>query len=246
MVLYAFKNGVTTLDDVTMNAIIASQPSSLIFDGSLFDSKTGSGVYENNLSTASFITRFTATGQTTIGRVELELTKYGTGADVKVEIRSGFVSDGTNDGTLLKSVTFPAKIFSSGFISLPIDLSGLTAGTLYWLRVNKAGDASNHIRWVGEPSTDANYPAYSRSGTSGAWATAYALHFKAYANTPGTYQLKHGIYGINGKTLLEYNADQTIAHVWRWLPSSDGSWQIAEKLVPTYDGNKMATRWEVQ
>jgi hypothetical protein len=246
MTLNAFKNGVSIIDENTMNNIFTAQSSTLIFDGDQVAAKTGSGVTENNLSLASYAARFTLTGQTTIGRIEFDHKKYGVGADVTVEIRdSTFNPNGSNDGALLKSVTFPAKIFNTGFISLPIDLSGLTAGAQYWLVIKKAGDSTNHIRWVGETAQDVSYPAYSRSGTSGAWTIGNALHFKVFSKTPGTYLLKHGIYGQNAKTLIEYDANGLITFVWRWLPAADGTWKIVEKLTPTYDVNGMATDWVV-
>lgn len=248
MTLFAARDGVTVLDEGFINSILAAQPSTLIFDGSTADAKTGTGVTDNDLSLNTYIARFTSAGQTTIGRVELELTKAGAGADLTLEIRDNtFAADGTNDGVLLKSITFPAKIFptSAAYISLPVDLSGLTAGAYYWLRVNKAGDATNRNLWRGEAAQDAAYPVYFRSGTSGAWTAGNALHFKVFANTAGTYVLKHGIWGTNGKTLIEYNANGTINYLWRWLSASDGSWMIVEKFAPTYDANNIAVRWEV-
>jgi hypothetical protein len=243
--LYSFKNGVTTLDEATLNAIISAQPSVLIFDGTIANQKTGTGVTDNGLSLNTYIARFTLTGQTTVGRVELELTKAGAGADLTLEIRDNtFNPDGTNDGTLLKQVKFPAKIFptSPAYISLPVDLSGLTAGAYYWLRVNKAGDATNKLLWRGEAAQDAAYPVYYRSGTSGAWTAGNALHFKVFANTSGTYVLKHGVTGTNGKTLIEYNANGTINYLWRWLPSSDGTFLIVDKITFSYDANGVPVR----
>jgi hypothetical protein len=243
--LYSFKNGVTTLDEATLNAIISAQPSVLIFDGTIANQKTGTGVTDNDLSLNTYIARFTLTGQTTVGRVELELTKAGAGADLTLEIRDNtFNPDGTNDGTLLKQVKFPAKIFptSPAYISLPVDLSGLTAGAYYWLRVNKAGDATNKLLWRGEAAQDAAYPVYYRSGTSGAWTAGNALHFKVFANTSGTYVLKHGVTGTNGKTLIEYNANGTIIYLWRWLPSSDGTFLIVDKITFSYDANGVPVR----
>lgn len=244
MTIWAFKNGVTTLDEATLNAIISAQPSVLLFDGAQADAKAGTGVTDNDLSLNTLIARFTLTGQTTIGRVELELTKAGVGADLTLEIRDNtFNPDGSNDGVLLKSITFPAKMFpaAAAYISLPVDLSGLTAGAYYWLRANKAGDATNRNLWRGEAAQDAAYPVYYRSGATGAWTAGNALHFKVFANTAGTYVLKHGIWGTNGKTLIEYNANGTINYIWRWLPASDGSWIIVDKVTFTYDANGVLT-----
>ena len=248
MALHAFRNGVTMLDEVNLNTLLTTQTSCLIYDGVYLDGKAGSGVYEYNLATGSFMAPFTANyGSTTVGRVELDLLKEGTGADVTLEIRStDFNPDGTNDGTLLKTISYPAKIFTSGYISLPVDLSGLTPGAYYWIKLNLGGDATNHVKWIGEASQDGNYPAYYRVATTGAWTAGNALHFRAYANNGGTYVLRHSIYGTNGMTIMEYNADATIKHIWRWLPAADGSWQIVEKLTPVYDENKMTLKWEVQ
>lgn len=248
MTLWAFRNGISVLDEQTLNAIISAQPSVLLFDGTQANACTGTGVTDNDLSLNTYIARFTLTGQTTVGRVELELTKAGVGADLTLEIRDNtFLPDGTNDGVLLKQIKFPAKIFptAAAYISLPVDLSGLTAGAYYWLRVNKAGDATNRLLWRGEPAADAAYPVYYRSGTSGAWTAGNALHFKVFAATAGTYLLKHGVWGQNGKTLLEYNANDTINYLWRWLPASDGTWQVVDKVIFTYDANGVLTRTEV-
>ena len=197
MTLYAFKNGVTVLDETTLNSLISAQPSVLIWDGTQVDAKEGSGTADNDLSLNTYITRFRLPpGQSTIGRVELELFKTGAGADLVLEIRDDtFNPDGSNDGALLKSIAFPAQIFatSATYISLPVDLSGLTPGA-YWLRVNKAGDAINHLFWRGEASQDPNYPVYYRSGP-GAWRAGNALHFRVFAATEGTYTLKHTIWG---------------------------------------------------
>lgn len=248
MALYSFKNGLTVLDETQMNSLLAAQPSVLLFDGTQADAKTGTGITDNDLSLNTFMARFTSVGQTTVGRVELELTKAGAGADLTLEIRDNtFNPGGTNDGALLKQIKFPAKIFptSAAYISLPVDLSGLTAGAYYWLRVNKAGDATNRNLWRGEAAADAAYPVYYRSGTTGAWTAGNALHFKVFANTAGTYVLKHGIWGTNGKTLIEYNANGTINYLWRWLPAGDGTFIVCDKIAFSYDANGVPVRWDI-
>lgn len=241
----------TTLDELTMNALLAAQPSSLIFDGNLFDSKGGTGTVEVvNLSTYNSAIRFTMfSSQTTIGRIELQVNKYGTAADLTLEVRSGLMMDGSTDGTLLKSIAFPAKIFTTGWISLPIDLSGLTVGAQYWIVLKKNGDSTNHLRLVGENygegTSSSDHPTWVRSGSSGAWTNDYCAHWSLYANTPGTYLLRHGIYGSNAKTLINYDANGNITEIWRWLPAADGSWMICDRMVPTLDANGMPVRWDV-
>lgn len=203
-----------------MNSIISAQSSSLIFDGDQVTASTGGGTTENNLSTSDYSTSFVLTGQTTIGRIELEIKKYGVGADLTVEIR-----ESTVDGLLKKSIKFPAKLFSTGYISLPIDLSGLTSGTTYFIILKIAGDSINHLRWIGESG-----------GTK---------HFRVFANTPGTYLLRHWIYGENGKTIINYDGNGLISEMFRWLSSSDGTMMICDRMIPQYDENNVATKWMV-
>lgn len=246
MAITAFKNGVSVLDENTLNAIISAQPSVLIFDGDRFNYNEGGGAYENDLSAASYAMKL-VNNYNTYGRIELDIRKYGAGADLILEIRNeAFNPNGSSEGTVLKSINFPAKIFSSGYISLPIDLSNINTSVNYWLILRRNGDSNNHLAWIGETTLNSSHPCYYRTGTTGAWTgTGKTPHFRLFANTPGTYTLKHGIYGVNGKTLVEYNADGTIAYIWRWLPASDGTWKIVEQLAPTYDSNGVAIKWEV-
>lgn len=219
MTINAFKNGITVFDEATMNALISAQSSSMIYDGTQVAAVTGSGVTENDLSLGDLSESFILTGQTTIGRIELELKKYGVGADLTVEIR-----ESTVNGTLRGTYKFPAKLFSTGYISLPIDLSGLTSGATYFIVLKMAGDSTNHLRWIGESGGD--------------------KHYRVFANTSGTYTLRHGVYGENGKTIVEYSGEN-IVHIWRWLPASDGTMMVCDKMTPTYDANGVATKWTV-
>ena len=240
MSLNAFEDGQTILNSANMNGLMSGQPWALIMDGDQADAKTGAGVFANDCSTAFIIARFTLTGQTTIGRVELDLSAAGAGQDLTIEIRdSAFSPNGSNDGVLLKSVTIPKKILpaAQGYLSIPIDLTGLTAGATYWLRINKIGDAVNHFHWHGEASQDASYPAYYRSGTTGAWTANNALHFKIYAETPGTETLMHAIIGTNDVTTIIYSAPDVISKIYHWCPGPSGVFVISEIATPTLDAN---------
>lgn len=241
MALWAFKNGVTVLDEATLNSLLAAQPSALIFDGNLFPTwnSDGSGVTELDLSQYHYMANFRVPAgvNNTIGRLELQTKKYGAGADLTVQIKQG--------STLLKTSVIPAKVLSNTWISIPIDLSGLTVDTVvYSLVIPKAGDSINHIRLIAESTTDGNV-AQSTDGVNWTYNQP-SFHRRWYYNSPGTYTLKHGIWGTNGKTLVEYNADGTIAYIWRWLPAGDGTFIVCDKLVPTYDANGVPVRWEVQ
>ncbi len=222
MTLNAFKDGVTVINQDNMNQLLSLQNFALIYEGTERDGKTGSGVAENNIANYSYCTRFTLTDSTEIGRVELELDQDGDGADLMLQIREGMNPSGGNDGTLLKEVVVPKEFIptSKVYWSVPIGLSGLTSGAQYWLVVVRAGDATNHLDWVGEASQDANYPAYYRAGDSGAWTANNALHFRVLSGEAG--ELIHSIYAGTGYTTVEYSGE-IISKVYRYLPPADSA-----------------------
>ena len=220
--LCAFKNDVTPFAENVMNTLLSLQDFVLIYDGTQVDAKAGAGVTENSLAEYTFVARFTATGVTEVSRLEFRIDCDGEGQDLTVQIRgSDFNPDGSNDGTVLKQVVVPKEFLPDpvGRWSVPIDLSGLTGGNYYWIVVLKAGDATNKVDWIGEASQDGSYPVYRRAGDSGAWAASNALHFRVFSGESG--ELKHGIYGENGYTTVEYDGD-LVSKVYRYLPPSDG------------------------
>jgi hypothetical protein len=221
MTLNAFKDGVTVINQDNMNQLLSLQNFALIYEGTERDSKTGSGVTENNIANYSYCARFTLTDSTEIGRVELEVDKDGIGADLIVQIRSEMDPANGNDGTLLKQVVVPKEFIPEAkrYWSVPIGLSGLTSGAQYWLVVVRAGDATNKLDWVGEASQDANYPAYYRAGDSGAWTANNALHFRVLSGESG--ELVHSIYAGTGYTTVEYSGE-IVSKVYRYLPPADG------------------------
>jgi len=219
--LYAFKDGVTVINQDNMNQLLALQDFALIYEGTERDSKTGSGVTENSIANYSYCARFTLTGSTEIGRVELELDRDGDGADLVVQIRSGMNPAAGVAGTLLKEVVVPKEFIptSKVYWSVPIGLSGLTSGGQYWLVVLRAGDSVNKLDWIGETSQDVSYPAYQRAGDSGVWTARNALHFKVFSGASG--ELKHSIYAGTGYTTVEYSGE-IVSKVYRYLPPADG------------------------
>lgn len=222
IVLNAFKDGLTILNQDNLNSLLALQPFQLIYEGGQRAAKTGSGVVENNMAEHSYCTRFILTGSTEIGRVELEIDRDGTGADLIVQIRSGMDPVNGADGALLKQVVIPKEFIpaAKAYWSVPIGLSGLTSGGAYWLVVLRAGDATNKLEWMGEASQDANYPAYQRAGDTGAWSAAYALHFCVLSGTTG--KAVHEVYGTNGHVTMTYSGDVP-AKQYFYIPPADGS-----------------------
>ncbi|MBC9785498.1 hypothetical protein H1S01_13400 [Heliobacterium chlorum] len=199
-----------------MNSLVSLQPFTLIYDGTQVDGFTGSGISEMDCSGYDWAFYFTALGVTEISRVEFELVGNGTGADVVIELRSGLVSDGSTEGELLYQMVLPKEFLpkTKAFVSIPLDSTGLVTGARYWLLVRGAGDASNHFHLIGETSSNANYPCYYRSGSSGSWAQGPSGHFKVFSGESG--ELKHGMYG-SGFTTIEYS-NEVISKVYRYLP----------------------------
>jgi len=226
MVLHAFKNGVTILNEDNLNMPLASQPFKFIYTGSQRDSKVGSGVTENSCAEYNYAARFTLTGATDIGRIDLELDKDGDGSDLTVQIRSGLTT--SSDGTLLKEVVVPKEFIPDpkGWVSIPIGLTGLTEGNQYWIVAIRAGDVSNKIDWIGESSADGSYPVYRRAANTGNWTTGRpAVHFRIFSNDPaeGQDDIMHTITGENAIATYEYDIDGLVEKIYRYIPSEDGS-----------------------
>lgn len=200
--------------------MLSLQAFQLLYEGTQRDAKTGGGVVENSVASYSFCARFTLTGSTEIGRVEIEVDKDGDGADLVVQIRSGMNPAAGVDGALKKEVVIPKEFIpaTAAYWSVPIGLSGLAADATYWLVVKQGGDAVNHLDWVGEAAQDASYPTYYRAGDTGAWTATNALHFKVYSGESG--ELVHSIYAGTGYTTVVYSGE-VVSKVYRYLPPAD-------------------------
>jgi hypothetical protein len=223
------------VDESTMNSLISLQNFVSIFTGSVVDSKTGTGVTEFTTAGFNHVIKFTMTGKTELARLELDVKKNGEGVDLIIDIKSGINVDGSSEGILLKTMCLPKEFIktTSGYISIPIDLTGLTAGGKYWICVRSGGDATNNLRLMGEATQDANYPAYKRAGTSGAWTIENSIHFKIYSGDTGN--LIHGLYD-EGYTTIEYTGE-IISKVYRYLPPIEGyAGGIRDILTYTWSG----------
>ena len=236
MPLSAAKNGVTVLDETYINSLLSLQDFVLVYEGTQRDAKTDSGTAEFDCASYDHAIRFTATGTTEVARVEFELVQHGSGADLVVEVRSGFDPAGSTDGTLLKKMTLPKEFIptSRSYWSIPIALEGLTAGAQYWLIVRGAGDATNHFHLHGETVQDANYPCYYRArGGSGAWTAENAIHFKVFSGESG--KIVHTIEGAYGVIWLTYNGDMYDT-MRMYLPDAVGGAGIRQIITFSYSG----------
>ncbi|MDD4780326.1 MAG: hypothetical protein PHT02_06960 [Tissierellia bacterium] len=242
MTLNAFKNGVTILNEDNLNAPWEMQNSILIYEGSAVDTKTGIGTTENNTNEYYHAIRITATGVTTITRIELEIAADGNGADLEVEIMDNdFNPDGSDDGIWLDGVVVPKEFLpvTAAIWYVPLYIEGLTSGNNYWLIIKRSGDSTNHFHLIGESSQDASHPVYKRIGTTGAWTASNAIHFTIYNGENADDNLIHSIIGDNLYKTYKWDGDD-LDEVYQYEPPSDGSaGGIRKKKTITYSGDNV-------
>ena len=221
-----------------INELQAQQSFKLIYEGTAIDSKTGAGTTENNVFTNYYAIRFTATGVTTMMRATLEIAADGSGQDLTVYVLdTDFNPDGSAEGTILKTITIPKEFLpaSAGTVYIPLNLTGLSAGSNYWLKIGKVGDVTNHFHLIGEASQDGSHPCYYRAGTSGAWSLNNAIHFAVYSGNTG--DLIHGIFGTNLQETYIYDTGE-LDKVYRYLPpSGSAAGGIRDIIDLTFDGD---------
>lgn len=231
----AFKDGLTVLNQTNMNELVKLQPFTLLYEGSVVGVKTGAGATENDVADNYFMISCVATGVSSISRALLKIAADGAGQDLTVDlIDSDFAADGSNDGTILKTIVIPKEHLpaSAAIVQIPLGVSGLTPGANYWLRVSKVGDTTNHFHLIGEASADALYPVWRRAGTSGVWSANNAVHFAYYSGDTGV--PVHEIYGANGYTTIEYSAGLPTRQLFYMPPADGAAGGIREILTLSY------------
>lgn len=225
--MYAIKNGVSFITQDTMNEFLQLQNFTLLYEGSWFDSYTTGGTYAHDLSTAYFAVKLPNLSSAAITRVEILVEKDsgGAGSDMTVSLMgTDFDPGGSDEGTVLCTWTIPKEFISTSatYVSIPINTAGLTtgAGVHYWLKVAKAGDATNHLHLKAYAGMDATHKSYSRAGTSGAWTEVNSINFHAIAGISGA--VYHVIYATNGLVTISYSSGK-ISRIYFYLPPSDGA-----------------------
>lgn len=226
MTLYAARSGVSIIDVATYNSLISLNSIKHIYTGSSVSGKTGAGVAEFDFASYDHCGSFVLAGVTSIGRIEFNTASDGTGADLTLEIRSGMDPASGVDGTLLKRIVIPGEFIpaTAAVFSVPVGLSGLTAGNTYWWRILKAGDATNHFHLVGETSQDGSYPAYYRAAASGNWTLENSIQFTVYSGV------------APGGTLSAVMADQAILLIERTAGYPTTLWQYIPDIAGTSGG----------
>jgi hypothetical protein len=240
MTINAFKAG-NAITAAELNNHISMQTFAMIREGTQDDGMSDAGVTEHAIASYYHMIQFaTGGGITTITRLELDLAQDGSGADLTIGIRTNaFNPDGSNDGVLLYTFTVPKEFIpaSQAFWSIPINITGLTAATTYWLEVYKAGDGTNHNHLYSKGSEkDASHKCYRRAGTSGAWTDlSDSIRFKIYYGNTG--KIYHVINGTNCKVTVEYSTGLQ-SKIYKYLPPSGATaGGIRNILTLTRDGS---------
>lgn len=225
LTLNAYKAG-GAITAAGLNALLELQDFTLIYEGSVDDSMTDAGTTEHLVADYNFAIKFTTgSGKTEATRLELDVATDGTGADLTIEIRGNdFNPDGSDEGTLLGTIVVPKEFLpaTQAYVKIPLNVTGLTAETTYWIIVKKAGDSTNHIHLYSLGSEkDTDHKCYKRAGTSGAWTDlSDSIRFKVYEGAAGV--PIHEIYATNGYVTLEYTAGVPVKQYY-YLPPSDGA-----------------------
>lgn len=128
----------------------------------------------------------TASSQTTITRIELNIKNIGGGADTTVELRTD--SAGSPSNTILFSCPLPLDFQPSttaAWISIPCNVTGLTASTKYHIVIDGTSiSTTQYCRWS-TAATSINAGLKSANGTSAWTSVATTFLFNVFNGTGG-------------------------------------------------------------
>lgn len=232
----AFVGGVSVLDSATMNSLLELQDYAMVQEGTQYDQSLGSGAVENSLADYTYYIRFTAPAD--LGYIQIEADRDGDGSDIEYEIRDNtFNPDGSNDGVLVYGPKIYPDAFidtTASFINLYVGAEGLTPGNYYWLVVKKAGGATNKIDLIGETTTNASYPVYRRSGSTGVWTSSEQLHFKIFEWT----ETGDILISEEGGQIdwFVYDATGNVSELRSYIPAIDGDETKSIRQILTLTG----------
>ena len=154
---------------------LVSHPTTFIYQGTA--KVTGAGSNSGSLNTntgaaSQWLSQpfITAAAQTTLGRVELNFTINGTGADLTIDLRTDNGS-GSPSSTVLTTLTFPLDFEpgSVGTISVPLNATGLSATTKYHVVIHGTASTANYCKFQ-QGTTSGAQAMTSANGTS--WSNA--------------------------------------------------------------------------
>jgi len=237
--MWAFEDNATILDQGHLNTSLSQQNFALIYEGTQFDSATAAGTTENSLADYYYVSYVTSTGATTLSRVELELKRYGSGQDLTLHVLdTTFTAAGRYEAGVLTTVTVPKEFIKTAvgtYLSIALNTT-LTGAATYYIKADKAGDATNYLALVGLATIDST--CLRRAGTTGVWSWNNTLHMKAFHLNTGN--VIHCIEGTNKYETYLYTGTITadISSIYRYLPASSSTTAgVRDIMALTWDGD---------
>lgn len=212
-----------TLSSSDLNQFLGDHPASFLYFGVSKVSYIVAGSANANTNTgaaAQWLAQpfTTAGGQTTITRIELNLQAVGTGADTTLELRTD--NAGVPSNTVLWSCVIPADFQgAAAYISIPCNVSGLSAATKYHIVLDGTASTSNICRW-NSAVTSVNAGLVSASGSAGWSSAGKTFLFNVYNGTnsvvrhiieDGTTSTTGGVTQTNGAPAKWSGYDWTVA-----------------------------------
>jgi hypothetical protein len=213
-----------------INQFLGTHSLALLYQGTSQVSNTasGTGVLGTNDSTrAQWIAQpfTTAGGQTTITRVEIWLSQQGTGADTTLELRTN--NAGVPSNSILASTTIPADFQTNAWISIPLNVTGLTAATMYHLVIDGTASTVNWCNVSRSTPTVVNQILFAYASTGPWTGIAATMDFNVFAGVNGVLRntledggarwtgLDYSITALPPTTIREYTVGSSVATALR-------------------------------
>lgn len=212
--------------DITQ--FLGAHASALLYQGTsqVSDTTTPTGTIGTNTGAAAqYIAQpfVTAVGQTTISRIELFIAQQGTGADTSVEIRTD--NAGVPSNTTLYSITLPLDFAQNLAVSIPINLTGLTASTKYHIVIDGTGNTTNYLL-LSRSATSVNAFLTSSNGGSGWAAGGFTLYFNVFSGVNGVLRNTYDDAGARWTTIDYTNSvaagNTTPIHIGEYTAATGG------------------------
>lgn len=206
---------------VHVNQFLGTHTSEFIYSGTIQDSQsTGNSVYSSTQGNYLAQTFTTATNQTAVGSLQLQVSTIGGSptSELISPLVVGIYATAGNTPTgspLAYTEILSLYVYSSPFwVTVPLPVVGLTGGTKYAIVTGSVGTSSHYYVWqhsnqVSGASTSTN------SGVS--WtANNYGFMYRVSDNSVGSgSSLPIFVYDDNGNrwTKFSYNSNGTLATV---------------------------------
>jgi hypothetical protein len=222
--------GALSVGDITQ--FLGTHGCALLYQGTVqvsYGSATGTALATNTGAAPQWISQpfVTAAAQTTISRIELDTYKVGAGADTTIEIRTD--NAGVPSNVTLFSIVLPADFQVNGTIlSIPVNLTGLTAATKYHIVIDGTASTANYFT-PAQGVTSVNAALISASGTGG-WASGgCTLYFAVFAGVNGVLRNTYEDAGARWTTIDYTNSvaagNTTPVHIGEYTVGSLRSWR---------------------